>query len=254
MWCARRAVRPIPRYEFIAGERARRWCGPGRWCASPSCPDSTSIPFVLVDVELAEQADLRLIGRLLDGVEAELATRRAGSGGLRGSDGRNRGSRIRVGPMIRPMQPGGRCRLRAQHDRAAQRTAPSAPSRSTRPGRRSPMRGSPCEQVDGFVSSSLLPSAGGRQVVDGVSIVSSAWLARSLGASPRYVAGFDGIGQLSGSVGMAVNARRSAVPPTTSWCTAHCTIRRAATTAIRCARSAVPSSGQHRRDSSGRSP
>jgi len=30
------------------------------------------LPFVLVDVELAEQADLRLIGRLLDGVEAEL--------------------------------------------------------------------------------------------------------------------------------------------------------------------------------------
>jgi acetyl-CoA acetyltransferase len=65
------------------------------------------------------------------------------------------------------------------------------------------------DQIDGFVSSSLLPSAGGRQVVDGVSIVSSAWLARSLGASPRYVAGFDGIGQLSGSVGMAVNALAS---------------------------------------------
>jgi acetyl-CoA acetyltransferase len=62
------------------------------------------------------------------------------------------------------------------------------------------------DQVDGFVSSSLLPSAGGRQVVDGVSIVSSQWLARSLGACPRYVAGFDGIGQLSGSIGMAVNA------------------------------------------------
>jgi uncharacterized protein len=30
------------------------------------------LPFVLVDVELAEQADLRLIGRLLDGVEADL--------------------------------------------------------------------------------------------------------------------------------------------------------------------------------------
>ena len=43
-------------------------------------------------------------------------------------------------------------------------------------------------------------------MVDGVSIVSSPWLARSLAASPRYVAGFDGIGQLSGSVGMAVNA------------------------------------------------
>jgi uncharacterized protein len=30
------------------------------------------LPFVLVDVELAEQTDLRLIGRLLDGVDAQL--------------------------------------------------------------------------------------------------------------------------------------------------------------------------------------
>jgi uncharacterized OB-fold protein len=30
------------------------------------------LPFVLVDVELVEQAELRLIGRLLDGVEADL--------------------------------------------------------------------------------------------------------------------------------------------------------------------------------------
>lgn len=30
------------------------------------------VPFVLVDVELAEQADLRLVGRLLDGVDADL--------------------------------------------------------------------------------------------------------------------------------------------------------------------------------------
>ncbi|MCV7042135.1 peptide permease [Mycolicibacterium moriokaense] len=62
------------------------------------------------------------------------------------------------------------------------------------------------DAVDGFVSSSLLPAAGGHQVVDGVSTVSSTWLARSLSASPRYVAGFDGIGQVSGSVAMAVNA------------------------------------------------
>jgi acetyl-CoA acetyltransferase len=62
------------------------------------------------------------------------------------------------------------------------------------------------DAVDGFVGSSMLPSAGAHQAVDGVSVVSSTWLARSLGASPRYVAGFDGIGQVSGSVGMAVNA------------------------------------------------
>ncbi|BBY80476.1 thiolase family protein [Mycolicibacterium pulveris] len=60
--------------------------------------------------------------------------------------------------------------------------------------------------VDGFVGSAMLPSAGGHQLVDGVTIVSPTWLARSLGATPAYVAGFDGIGQLSGSVGMAVNA------------------------------------------------
>ncbi|MGE2689332.1 thiolase family protein [Mycolicibacterium pulveris] len=62
------------------------------------------------------------------------------------------------------------------------------------------------DAVDGFVGSSMLPSAGGHQLVDGVTIVSPTWLARSLGATPAYVAGFDGIGQLSGSVGMAVNA------------------------------------------------
>ena len=62
------------------------------------------------------------------------------------------------------------------------------------------------DAVDGFVGSSMLPSAGAHQAVDGVSVVSSTWLARSLGALPRHVAGFDGIGQVSGSVAMAVNA------------------------------------------------
>jgi acetyl-CoA acetyltransferase len=66
--------------------------------------------------------------------------------------------------------------------------------------------GLPLEQVDGFVSSSLLPTAGGQAAEDGVSIVSSTWLAQHLGAAPRYVAGFDGIGQITGSVGIAVNA------------------------------------------------
>ena len=62
------------------------------------------------------------------------------------------------------------------------------------------------EQIDGFVSSSLLPSAGGQAPEDGISIVSSAWLAQHLGATPRYVAGFDGIGQITGSMSIAVNA------------------------------------------------
>ncbi|OBF09128.1 thiolase family protein [Mycobacterium sp. 852002-10029_SCH5224772] len=62
------------------------------------------------------------------------------------------------------------------------------------------------DQIDGFVSSSLLPSAGGQAADDGVSTVSSTWLAQNLGAAPRYVAGFDGIGQITGSVAIAVNA------------------------------------------------
>jgi acetyl-CoA acetyltransferase len=62
------------------------------------------------------------------------------------------------------------------------------------------------DQVDGFVASALLPSAGGHAVVDGVSTVSPQWLARHLGAQPRYTAGFQGVGQLPGSVAMAVHA------------------------------------------------
>ncbi|MGV0740533.1 thiolase family protein [Mycobacterium syngnathidarum] len=62
------------------------------------------------------------------------------------------------------------------------------------------------DAIDGFTGSSLLPAAGGHLPVEGVSIVSPTWLARSLGACPRYVAGFDGIGQVSGAVTLAVNA------------------------------------------------
>ena len=41
---------------------------------------------------------------------------------------------------------------------------------------------------------------------DGVSIVSSDWLAQHLGVNPTYSAGFQGIGQITGSVALAVNA------------------------------------------------
>ncbi len=61
-------------------------------------------------------------------------------------------------------------------------------------------------EVDGFVTSTLFPTAGAHAVVDGVSSVSSNWLAAQLGVNPRYAAGFQGFGQLPGSVAMAVNA------------------------------------------------
>jgi acetyl-CoA acetyltransferase len=62
------------------------------------------------------------------------------------------------------------------------------------------------EQVDGFVASSMFPSAGAHAAEDGVSVVSPNWLAEHLGLNPRYAAGFQGMGQLPGSVAMAVNA------------------------------------------------
>lgn len=60
--------------------------------------------------------------------------------------------------------------------------------------------------VDGFVTASLFPTAGAHAAVDGISLVSSNWLAAHLGVNPRYAAGFSGFGQLPGSVAMAVNA------------------------------------------------
>ena len=61
-------------------------------------------------------------------------------------------------------------------------------------------------QVDGYVSATLLPSSGDHESQDGVSIVSSNWLARRLGVDAAYAAGFQGIGQITGSLQLAVNA------------------------------------------------
>jgi acetyl-CoA acetyltransferase len=61
-------------------------------------------------------------------------------------------------------------------------------------------------QVDGFVASSMFPTAGAHSVEDGRTIVTTDWMAQHLGVSPRYSAGFQGYGQLPGSVAMAVNA------------------------------------------------
>ncbi len=62
------------------------------------------------------------------------------------------------------------------------------------------------EQIDGFTSSALFPSAGSHAAVDGVSTVTSAWLAQRLGTNPRYLTGFQGFGQMPGSMALAVNA------------------------------------------------
>jgi uncharacterized protein len=61
-----------PAYEFtpVSGRAVVRSWTVVRQAFLPGF--DCEVPFVLVDVELAEQADLRLIGRLLDGVDAEL--------------------------------------------------------------------------------------------------------------------------------------------------------------------------------------
>jgi acetyl-CoA acetyltransferase len=61
-------------------------------------------------------------------------------------------------------------------------------------------------QVDGFVTGALFPTAGNHAAQDGVSLVSSNWLVEHLAANPRYVAGFQGYGQIPGAVALAVNA------------------------------------------------
>ena len=62
------------------------------------------------------------------------------------------------------------------------------------------------EQVDGFTTGSLLPTAGAHAVQDGVSVVTANWMAEHLGVNPRWAAGFQGYGQIPGAVSMAVNA------------------------------------------------
>ena len=60
--------------------------------------------------------------------------------------------------------------------------------------------------VDGFTTGALFPTAGAHTIQDGVSIVSSNWLAEHLGVNPRYASGFQGYGQIPGAVALAVNA------------------------------------------------
>jgi acetyl-CoA acetyltransferase len=61
-------------------------------------------------------------------------------------------------------------------------------------------------QIDGFTTGALFPSSGAHAIADGVTTVTSNWLAQHLGVNPRWAAGFQGFGQIPGSVAMAVNA------------------------------------------------
>jgi hypothetical protein len=62
-----------PRFDFtpVSGRGTVRSWTVVRQAFLPGFEDD--LPFVLVDVELVEQQELRLIGRLLDGVDADLS-------------------------------------------------------------------------------------------------------------------------------------------------------------------------------------
>ncbi|MCU1459728.1 MAG: hypothetical protein JWL73_3820 [Actinomycetia bacterium] len=62
------------------------------------------------------------------------------------------------------------------------------------------------EQIDGFTTGSILPAAGGHGSVDGVDIVTANWVAETLGTHARWLCGFQGYGQLPGSVILATEA------------------------------------------------
>jgi acetyl-CoA acetyltransferase len=62
------------------------------------------------------------------------------------------------------------------------------------------------DEIDGFVTGSLFPSVGAHVLHDGVTHVSANWLAEHLGVSPAFAAGFQGFGQIPGSLSLAVNA------------------------------------------------
>lgn len=61
-------------------------------------------------------------------------------------------------------------------------------------------------QVDGFTTGALFPSAGGTALEDGHQIVTAEWLAEHLRAEPRWLAGFQGVGQIPGAMILAANA------------------------------------------------
>ena len=58
-------------------------------------------------------------------------------------------------------------------------------------------------QVDGYVTAPLMPALGDHSAGDGVGVVTAGWLAQHLGVYPRYTAGYDGPGQITGSVAHA---------------------------------------------------
>ena len=140
-------------------------CARGRSCASRSFPASTTTcPFVLVDVELTEQPDLRLIGRLLDGPDAPLAVGDRGRGRVRATS--RRASRSPHSCSRRRWATGSRPATRwpssATHRARSQRHASTSLGALAVDTARAAIAdaGLALEQVDGFVSAVAVPDRG----------------------------------------------------------------------------------------------
>ena len=166
--CARTAARTDPAFAFEPVERAghgplvdgRPPVVPPRLRRRPARSCSSTSPSTSSD-------DLRLIGRLLDGPDAPLARRRPRSTvaferprPTASPSPPSRWTGAVTGRFAGP-QPGRRRRLRPEPDRASTFDRPLGRGRRRhRPRRRSPTPGCESQQVDGFVASSLLPTAG----------------------------------------------------------------------------------------------
>lgn len=62
------------------------------------------------------------------------------------------------------------------------------------------------DAIDGFTTGALFPSSGGRTLTDGVEVVTSDWVVDQLRVQPRWLCGFQGLGQICGSVILATEA------------------------------------------------
>lgn len=66
--------------------------------------------------------------------------------------------------------------------------------------------GLPMAAIDGFTTGALFPSSAGRSLADGVDVVTADWVVDQLGVQPRWLCGFQGLGQICGSVILATDA------------------------------------------------
>ena len=60
--------------------------------------------------------------------------------------------------------------------------------------------------IDGFTTGALFPASSGLRLRDGIEIVTGDWVADQLRIQPRWLCGFQGLGQICGSVILATEA------------------------------------------------